>query len=72
MMDEPAINRAIGSMDIARSRMFTTLFDGIARQSADGLWFKRLAEEKGFKQAVRRRDEGAPIAQGVSKPFYRF
>ena len=32
----------------------------------------RLAEEKGFKEAVRQRDSGEPIAEGVSKPFYRF
>jgi enoyl-CoA hydratase len=52
--------------------MFATIFDGIARHSPEGVWFKKLAEEKGFKEAVRQRDGGDPIAEGVSKPFYRF
>jgi enoyl-CoA hydratase len=38
----------------------------------EGVWFKQQAEEKGFKEAVRQRDGGDPIAEGVSKPFYRF
>jgi len=28
-----------------------------------------MAEEVGFKQAVRERDSGAPIAEGVSRPL---
>jgi enoyl-CoA hydratase len=72
MMVKLTINQAIDSMGLAQTQMFATLFDGIARHSPEGVWFKRLAEEKGFKEAVRQRDEGAPIAEGVSKPFYRF
>jgi enoyl-CoA hydratase len=33
------------------------------------VWFKRRAEEVGFKQAVRERDGGAPIAPEASRPL---
>jgi enoyl-CoA hydratase len=72
MMVKLTINQAIDSMGLAQTQMFAALFDGIARHSPEGVWFKRLAEEKGFKEAVRQRDSGEPIAEGVSKPFYRF
>jgi enoyl-CoA hydratase len=72
MMVKLMINQAIESMGLAQTQMFATLFDGIARHSPEGVWFKQQAEEKGFKEAVRQRDGGEPIAEGVSKPFYRF
>jgi len=43
------------------------LFDGIARHSPEGLWFRQRAQDVGFKQAVKERDSGAPIAKGASK-----
>jgi enoyl-CoA hydratase len=72
MMNKLMINQAIESMGLHQTQMFSTIFDGIARHSPEGNWFKQLAEDKGFKEAVRQRDSGAPIAEGVSKPFYRF
>ncbi|MBP6013863.1 MAG: crotonase/enoyl-CoA hydratase family protein [Alphaproteobacteria bacterium] len=72
MMVKLVVNQAIESMGLVQTQMFATLFDGIARHSPEGVWFKQQAEEKGFKEAVRQRDSGAPIAEGVSKPFYRF
>lgn len=66
------VNQSIESMGLTQTQMFATLFDGIARHSPEGVWFKQRAEEKGFKEAVRDRDSGAPIAEGVSRPFYRF
>ena len=36
-------------------------FDGMARHSPEGIWFKQRAEEVGFKQAVAERDSGDPI-----------
>ena len=72
MMVKLTVNQAIESMGLSQTQMFATLFDGIARHSPEGVWFKRLAEEKGFKEAVRQRDSGEPIAEGVSRPFYRF
>jgi enoyl-CoA hydratase len=72
MMVKLTVNQAIESQGLTQTQMFATIFDGIARHSPEGAWFKRLAEEQGFKEAVRQRDGGAPIAEGVSKPFYRF
>jgi enoyl-CoA hydratase len=72
MMVKLMINQAVESMGLVQTQMFATLFDGIARHSPEGVWFKQQAEEKGFKEAVRQRDGGDPIAEGVSKPFYRF
>lgn len=72
MMVKLTVNQAIESQGLTQTQMFATIFDGIARHSPEGAWFKALAEEKGFKEAVRRRDGGAPIAEGVSHPFYRF
>lgn len=72
MMMKLVANQSVESMGLTQTQMFATLFDGIARHSPEGVWFKQRAEEKGFKEAVRERDSGEPIAQGVSKPFYRF
>lgn len=72
MMMKLVVNQSVESMGLAQTQMFATLFDGIARHSPEGVWFKQRAEEKGFKEAVRERDSGDPIAEGVSKPFYRF
>lgn len=72
MMMKLVVNQSVESMGIAQTQMFATLFDGIARHSPEGVWFKQRAEEKGFKEAVRERDSGEPIAEGVSKSFYRF
>ena len=72
MMMKLVVNQSVESMGISQTQMFATLFDGIARHSPEGVWFKQRAEEKGFKEAVRERDSGEPIAEGVSKPFYRF
>jgi enoyl-CoA hydratase len=34
-----------------------TVFDGIARHTAEGFEFQQLAASEGFQEAVRRRDE---------------
>jgi enoyl-CoA hydratase len=67
MMQKLMINQAYENMGLASTQMIATLFDGIARHSPEGLWFKQRAEEVGFKQAVQERDGGEPIAPGVSK-----
>lgn len=38
-------------------RGFMSLFDGVARHTPEGYAFQKLAEEKGFKAAVKARDE---------------
>jgi len=69
MMQKLMINQAYENMGLQTTQMFATLFDGITRHSPEGQWFKRRAEEVGFKQAVRERDSGEPIADGVSRPL---
>jgi len=72
MMQKLMINQAFENMGMQNTQMFATLFDGVTRHSPEGAWFKNRAQEAGFKQAVNERDSGAPIAEGASKPTYRF
>lgn len=67
MMQKLMINQAVDSMGLQHTQLLATLFDGVARHSPEGLWFKQRAEEVGFAQAVKERDSGAPIAPGVSR-----
>ena len=67
MMNKMLINQALENMGLAGTQMLATLFDGIARHSPEGLWFKRRAEQVGFVRAVRERDSGDPIAPDVSR-----
>jgi enoyl-CoA hydratase len=50
-------NQTVENMGFASSRTLGTLFDGIARHTQEGLDFVRRAEEVGFRQAVRERDD---------------
>jgi enoyl-CoA hydratase len=61
MMMKMLVNQAYENMGRANTQMIATLFDGIARHSPEGIWFKKRAEEVGFKQAVSERDSGEPI-----------
>lgn len=61
MMQKLMINQAYENMGLASTQMIATLFDGIARHSPEGLWFKAYAEAHGFHEAVRLRDSGEPI-----------
>ena len=67
LMMNKMVNQALESMGLAGTQMLATLFDGIARHSPEGLWFKRRAEQVGFAQAVQERDSGDPIAPDVSR-----
>jgi enoyl-CoA hydratase len=67
MMQKLMVNQAYENMGMRSTQIFATLFDGIARHSPEGMWFKQRAEEVGFKQAVAERDSGDPIAPGVSR-----
>ncbi|MBS0412040.1 MAG: crotonase/enoyl-CoA hydratase family protein [Proteobacteria bacterium] len=71
MMQKLMINQAYENMGLASTQMTATLFDGITRHSPEGVWFKQRAEEAGFKQAIKERDGGDPIAEGWSRPFSR-
>jgi enoyl-CoA hydratase len=50
-------NQTAENMGFASSRMLGTLFDGIARHTQEGLDFVQRAQEVGFRQAVRERDD---------------
>jgi enoyl-CoA hydratase len=50
-------NQTVENMGFAASRTLGTLFDGIARHTQEGLDFVRRAEEVGFREAVRERDD---------------
>ena len=72
MMQKLMINQAYEAMGMNQTQMFATLFDGITRHSPEGVWFKQRAEEVGFQEAVKERDSGEPLAEHVSKDFYKF
>lgn len=67
MMQKLMVNQAFDNMGLDSTQMLATLFDGIARHSPEGMWFKERAEEAGFQQAVAERDSGDSIADDVSR-----
>lgn len=50
-------NQTAENMGLASSRTLGVLFDGIARHTQEGLDFVGKAEEIGFREAVRERDD---------------
>src|SRR5215469_4321754 len=52
MMTKMVVNQAYENMGLATTQMMATFFDGVARHSPEGIWFRERAEEVGFKQAV--------------------
>ncbi|MCP5180794.1 MAG: crotonase/enoyl-CoA hydratase family protein [Pseudomonadales bacterium] len=72
MMQKLMVNQALENMGLTSTQTLATLFDGIARHSPEGVWFKKKAESEGFKEAIRARDSGESIAPGVSRIPRRF
>ncbi|MDQ1686569.1 MAG: enoyl-CoA hydratase [Frankiaceae bacterium] len=64
VMQKLLINQAYDNMGLAGTQMLATLFDGIARHTPEGNWFKSLAESQGFHAAVEWRDSGRRIPDG--------
>jgi enoyl-CoA hydratase len=58
MMQKLVVNQAIEAMGLRNTQLLATVFDGITRHSPEGLNFKKRAEDVGWKEAVRNRDEG--------------
>ena len=50
-------NQTVENMGLASSRLLGTLFDGVARHTQEGLDFVRSSQQKGFREAVRDRDD---------------
>jgi enoyl-CoA hydratase len=63
-MHKLVVNQAMLSMGLEQTQMMATVFDGISRHNPEGLWFRRYAQEAGFKEAVRWRDSGKQIPEG--------
>jgi enoyl-CoA hydratase len=57
VMVKLALNSALLAQGVATSGMLSTVFDGIARHTAEGYSFVREAMASGFRGAVRERDE---------------
>jgi enoyl-CoA hydratase len=62
-MHKLVVNQVMLNMGLEQTQMLATLFDGITRHNPEGLWFRRYAQEAGFKAAVAWRDSGRPIPQ---------
>ena len=58
-MQKLLVNRTVENMGFASTQPLATLLDGIARHSPEGINFKQRAENFGWKQAVRERDQGS-------------
>lgn len=59
-------NETAENMGLSSSRRLGTLFDGVARHTQEGLDFVSRANETGFRQAVRDRDD--PFGDYGSRP----
>jgi enoyl-CoA hydratase len=57
MMMKLLVNQTLYSQGLHASQVLGTVFDGIARHTAEGYAFQRNAAEHGFRDAVRERDE---------------
>jgi enoyl-CoA hydratase/carnithine racemase len=62
-------NQTAEHMGMASTRLIGTLFDGVARHTQEGLDFVKRADEVGFRQAVRERDD--PFGDYGSAPKRR-
>ena len=64
VMQKLMINQAYDNMGLQGTQLLATVFDGIARHSPEGRWFKDLAEREGSPAAVEWRDSGRRIPDG--------
>lgn len=63
-MHKLVVNQVMLTMGLEQSQTMATVFDGITRHNPEGLWFRRYAQQNGFKAAVQWRDSGRPIPEG--------
>ena len=69
-MHKLLVNQALYSQGLQATQALGTFFDGIARHTPEGFDFQQRAAEKGFKEAVRERDE--PFGDhGLERRFAR-
>lgn len=55
-MSKLLVNQAYENMGLRSSQLLGTVFDGIARHTPEGIAWRDLAMQEGFREAVRRRD----------------
>ena len=63
VMQKMMVNQSLENMGLASSQTLAAFFDGIARHTPEGVNSKNRAEEMGWKEAVRERDEGILIGR---------
>ncbi len=63
-MHKLVVNQVMLAMGLEQSQQMATVFDGITRHNPEGMWFRRYAQENGFKAAVQWRDSGKLIPEG--------
>jgi enoyl-CoA hydratase len=51
------VNQSLYAQGLEQTQILGTIFDGIARHTAEGYSFQRRSAESGFRAAVRERDE---------------
>jgi enoyl-CoA hydratase len=51
------VNQTVCAQGLHATQLLGTLFDGVARHTPEGYAFQRQAAERGFRAAVRERDE---------------
>jgi enoyl-CoA hydratase len=57
MMMKLLVNQAMAAQGLPAVQVLGTVFDGIARHTAEGYAFQQRAAQAGFRQAVRERDD---------------
>jgi enoyl-CoA hydratase len=55
-MSKLLVNQAYENMGLRTTQLIGTFFDGIARHTPEGIAWRDLAMNEGFREAVRRRD----------------
>ena len=71
-MSKMVVNTVVDAQGLRQAQMLATFFDGFARNSPEGKYFKRVAETQGFHKAIEERDNGGNIAEGESESSYFF
>ncbi len=69
VMHKLLLNQGLGAQGLAATQILGTVFDGVARHTSEGYAFAANAAAKGFKAAVRDRDDpfgdfGASVFKG--------
>jgi len=67
MMMKLLVNQTLYAQGLHATQVLGTMFDGIARHTAEGYGFQQRAAEAGFREAVRERDE--PFGDHGSSTF---